>query len=104
MSKSITLALAGTFALVAVAPVLAQGRTPAVATVAARAPVVAVPVAPPAVRPGSLRVDPARPEPIRPGGDQDGALQQRLRNACFNSPNPPIVICRRYFGDGGAGR
>ncbi|MBL8770146.1 MAG: hypothetical protein JNK30_02090 [Phenylobacterium sp.] len=60
-------------------------------------------------------VSPGRPMPVdrrevRPGRG-DGAdrggdhFRDRLRNACFNDPNPPISLCRRVFGDeAGGGR
>lgn len=58
-------------------------------------------------------VTPGRPtvidrEPVRPRGERgdrgdrgaDGEhLRERLRNACFNDPNPPAPLCRRVFGD-----
>jgi hypothetical protein len=45
----------------------------------------------------------AGPEQVRPhrGGHH---LQQRLRYACFTSPNPPVQLCRRYFGHRGDAR
>ena len=52
---------------------------------------------------GGVTAVPGRPivterKPIRPGGD-DSHLRERLRNACFNEPNPPVPLCRRVFGD-----
>ena len=65
---------------------------------------------------GPVRVAPGRPmvidrEPVRPRGERRdrpdrGAehyphLRERLRNACFNDPNPPVPLCRRVFGEHG---
>ena len=94
MSKLRYLALSGAFALVAAVPVYAQPR-PTVAPAGGGA----IAVRPTQVTPG--RVDIA---PIRPHRDPPNHLQERLRNACFNSPNPPVEICRRYFGDQTRGR
>lgn len=54
-------------------------------------------------------VTPGRPtvvdrQPIRPRGDRgDSHLRERLRNACFNDPTPPVPLCRRVYGNRGAG-
>lgn len=71
-------------------------------------------------RPLDTRLDRARPVTVTPGrptvvdrgvvrprgdrgergGDRgDDHLRERLRNACFNEPNPPAPLCRRVFGD-----
>jgi hypothetical protein len=61
---------------------------------------------------GGVTATPGRPTvvdrvPIRPhrrgDDDRDGNLRERLRNACFNDPNPPVPLCRRVFGNHGAG-
>jgi len=57
-------------------------------------------------RGGPIVVTPGRPtvvdrDRIRPRGDRgDSHLRERLRNACFNDPNPPVPLCRRVFGPG----
>ena len=57
---------------------------------------------------GGVTATPGRPTvagrvPIRPRGDDDNPnLRKRLRNACFNEPNPPVPLCRRVYGDHGA--
>lgn len=44
-------------------------------------------------------------QPVRPRGDRgDSHLRERLRNACFNDPTPPVPLCRRVFGDGAGSR
>lgn len=67
-------------------------------------------------RPTETRLDRVRPVTVTPGrptvvdrgdgrdrgerGDRGGDhLRERLRNACFNEPNPPAHLCRRVFGD-----
>jgi hypothetical protein len=66
------------------------------------------------LQPGGARLDRGRPvvvtpgrptivdrQPVRPRGERgdDDHLRERLRNACFNEPNPPSPLCRRVFGD-----
>jgi len=103
MSKIKSLALSGVFALGAVVAVSMAGPSQA----QVRGGPVMVAPSRGAITPmrGIVSVTPGRPtvvegRPIRPGGDDGGNLQARLRNACFNEPNPPATICRRYFGDG----
>ena len=94
MSKIRSLALSGAFSLAAAltvamaAPAHSQSR-----------PTVLAPSR------GAVTATPGRPtvverKPIRPRGDDDSHLRERLRNACFNEPNPPAPLCRRVFGDG----
>jgi hypothetical protein len=95
------IALCGALVLAAAAPAAAQ---------------VALQGRPGAAAAGSVRAVPLRPEvrrvPVRPDRPdrrdrrdqpQYPHLQERLRNACFNSPTPPVQMCRRYFGEGGPG-
>lgn len=56
------------------------------------APVARVPVQPGPVVRGPVAV---RPVPKTPDPQIERA---RLRNACFNTPNPPPALCRRVFG------
>lgn len=73
------------------------------------------------LQPGGARLDRGRPlvvspgrptvvdrEPIRPRGERGDRrhgshLRERLRNACFNDPTPPVPLCRRVYGNHGAG-
>ena len=59
-------------------------------------------------RGGPIVVTPGRPTivgrgELRPRGNRgdrgDSHLRERLRNACFNDPTPPVPLCRRVFGD-----
>jgi hypothetical protein len=65
------------------------------------------PAGPPRIdRGGPVVVTQGRPtvvdrQPVRPRGERgdNDHLRERLRNACFNEPNPPSPLCRRVFGD-----
>ena len=98
MSKLKSLAFSGLFAVACFAAIPAEAQV----TVQRGGPSVA------AGRPVVVRADPVRPD--RPDRDRPDRrrdhsnLEERLRNACFNSPNPPVEICRRYFGDRFTGR
>jgi hypothetical protein len=97
MSKLKSLALSGVFAAACFAAV------PAEAQVVLQRGGTTVTAGPATV----TRLDPIRPDRDRPDRDRPDRrhdhsnLEERLRNACFNSPNPPVQICRRFFGDHG---
>ena len=90
MSKFIILAAVGLAATLAAPGAFAQSRPAGGAVTVSRGAVVATPGRPTVVE----------RKPIRPRGDDDSHLRERLRNACFNEPNPPAPLCRRGFGEG----